>query len=548
MTSPMRGGVENRRPQDSGDEEIILDSVPAMVWFKDRENRIVRANRAAAEAIGKTPEEMAGASTYDLYPDQADSYYADDLEVITSGRAKRGIVETLTTASGEIRWVRTDKIPYRDAEGNIRGVIVFAVDITDHKLAEAALERSRDELEKRVRERTAELADLVENLRAEIAERCQVEERLALALWATDLGLWDWDATTDAVVYDRRWAEFLGYSPDEIESHLQNWQSRVHPDDLPQVMKALDAHVRERISPNYESEHRIRTRSGEYRWILARGQVAEWTPEGRAKRIIGTFRDITTRKTVEEQMRRQQSELAHVLRVHTVEGMAAELAHEINQPLGAIANFANGLAARLRKGPIQDQGMLDAAMQIGTQALRAARVLQRVRAFTRKDSIARLPANINTLVRDAASLIEPDTMRHQIRLYLSLDESLPMVNVDAIQVEQVILNLLRNGVEAIVESDGSQHSLFIETSRDHAGRVEVTVRDTGSGIAPEITGRLFEPFFTTKRDGLGMGLSISRSIIEAHEGTLHAPATGGRGATFRFTLPAKSGNVDADSD
>jgi PAS domain S-box-containing protein len=468
--------------------------------------------------------------------------------VINSGRAKCGIIEKMTVASGEQRWVRTDKIPYRDAEGNIRGVIVFAVDITDHKLAEAALERTRDELEKRVQERTAELAGTVESLRSAIAERLQIEERLALALWATDLGLWDWNAITDALVYDRRWAEFLGYEPDEIEPHLQHWQSRVHPDDLPLVMKTLNAHVRDKTSPNYESEHRIRTRSGEYRWILARGQVAEWTPEGLAKRVIGTFRDITARKTVEEQMHRQQAELAHVLRVHTVEGMAAELAHEINQPLGAIANFANGLAARLRKGPMQDQGMLDAAEQISTQALRAARVLHRVRAFTRKDSIARTPADINDRLRDAAYLIATDTIRHQTRMYLSLEEGLPPVNVDAIQVEQVILNLLRNAVEAIVESGDGQHALYIETSRDKAGQVEVTVRDTGNGIAPEILARLFEPFFTTKRDGLGMGLSISRSIIEAHDGTLNARASVGRGATFRFTLPGKPGNVEVNSD
>ena len=112
----------------------------------------------------------------------------------------------------------------------------------------------------------------------------------------------------------------------------------------------------------------------------------------------------------------------------------------------------------------------------------------------------------------------------------------------------MILNLLRNGVEAIVESGDGQHALYIETSRDKAGQVEVTVRDTGNGIAPEILARLFEPFFTTKRDGLGMGLSISRSIIEAHDGTLNAPASVGRGATFRFTLPGKPGNVDVNSD
>ena len=530
-----RGPVEAAELRD--EQDVILDAVPAFVWFKDRQNRVVRANRAAAEAIGKTPADLAGASTYDLYPDQAESYYQDDLEVITSGRPKLGIVETMRTASGEPRWVRTDKIPYRDARGEITGVIVFSVDITELKRAEAALERTRDELEERVRERTAELAGLVENLRSEIAERRQVEERLALSLWATDLGLWDWDVTTDRVVYDRRWAELLGYNPDDIEPHLQNWQTRVHPDDLPLVMKVLNDHVRYNSTPYYEAEHRIRTRSGDYRWILARGQVAERGPDGTARRVTGTFRDITARKRVEEQMRRQESELAHVLRVHTVEGMAAEIAHEINQPLGAIANFANGLAARLRKAPQQDDAMLDAAEQISSQALRAARVLKRVRDFSRKDPPRWAPCDINRLIRDAAQLIEPDTRRHRIRLALALDDSLPAVNVDAIQVEQVILNLLRNGIEAIVEAGDRPHALTIETALDANGQIEITVADTGRGIPPLIVDRVFEAFFTTKREGLGMGLSISRSIIEGHEGSFASPVSSDRGATFRFTLP-----------
>jgi PAS domain S-box-containing protein len=519
------------------EDSALLDWVPAFFWLKDRQNRILRANRAAAEAIGKTPAELAGASTYDLYPDQAEHYYRDDVEVITSGLPKRGIIETVRNASGESRWVRTDKIPYRDMDGQISGVIVFAVDITELKRAEAALERTRDELEERVRERTAELAGLVENLRSEIAERRQVEERLALSMWSTQLGLWDWDVATDRVVFDRRWADLLGYHPDEIEPHLHHWPSRVHPDDLPVVMKVLNDHVRDNLAPHYESEHRVRTRSGEYRWISAHGQVAERAPDGTARRVIGTFRDITARKRAEEQLRRQQSELAHVLRVHTVEGMAAEIAHEINQPLGAIANFANGLAARLRKSPVRDTAMLDVAEQISSQALRAARVLQRVRDFTRKDPPRWVPSDVNRLIRDAAHLIETDARRHQIRLVLSLDDSLPPVNVDVPQVEQVVLNLLRNGVESIVDAGDRRHVLTIESALDANGQVEVTVCDTGRGVPAPILDRIFEPLFTTKRDGLGMGLSISRSIIEAHEGRFAAAVTSDRGATFRFTLP-----------
>ncbi len=529
--------VEAALQRQRQEQAIILDAMPAMVWYKDCQNRILRANRAAAQAIGKTPEDFIGVSTYDLYPEMAERYYQDDLEVIASGQPKLGIVEQLWT-NGQEHWVRTDKIPYRDERGVITGVIVFAVDITELKHAEAALQHSRDELERRVGERTAELAAVVDNLRAEIAERRQVEERLELALWATGLGLWDWNIKTDAVIFDGRFAEVIGGRHAEVEPHLRSWQTRVHPDDLPVVMKTLRSVVFEGVTPQYESEHRIRTEDGTYRWILARGRVVEWAEDGSAVRGIGTYRDITDSKRVEEQMLRQQAELAHLLRVQTIDSMAAELAHEINQPLGAIVNFANGLAARLRQGAIDAAPMLTVAEQIGAEAMRAAQVLQRLRSFLRKEPPRRLPCDINQIVRTAAQLIEADVRRRHIAFHLALEDDLPAVNVDAIQIEQVILNLLRNGVEAIDAAAHGGDELTIITRHGRAGEVAVTVNDTGSGIALELRERLLEPFFTTKRTGLGMGLSISRSIIEAHVGTLSAPRNRGRGATVTFTLLA----------
>jgi len=399
-----------------------------------------------------------------------------------------------------------------------------------------ALERAHDGLERRVRERTAELAAVVDSLRTEIAERRLAEERLALALWATDLGMWDWNVKTNAVVYDQRGAQMLGYAPDTAERNLQVWQDLIHPEDRPSVMKALNDHVYEHRSPHYEVEHRLRTADGDYRWISARGRVVEWAADGSAARVIGTSWDITDRKRVEEQMHRQQAELAHVLRLQTIEGIAAELAHEINQPLGAIANFANGLAARLRKGA-PDTAMLDAAEQIGKQALRAASVLQRLRDFIRKEPPCRLPCDINRLVSDAAHLIKPDARRHQITLRLALGADLPAVAADGIQVEQVLINLLRNGVEAIAHAERRRGELHIGTGLSATGEVQVLVHDTGRGIPPSIRERLFEPFFTTKRDGLGMALSISRSIIVAHGGHLEVLTNSHDGATVRFTLP-----------
>jgi PAS domain S-box-containing protein len=451
----------------------------------------------------------------------------------------------MLTASGEKRWVRTDKIPYRDDNGEIVGVIVFALDITDRKLAEEALEAARADLERRVDARTAELQAAVATLRAEVTEREKAEERLALALWATDLGLWDWDLVTDEVVIDAGAAALLGYTVDELAPMVQRWRQLIHPDDLQRTDRALaDYLARAPRDGHVQVEHRMRTKGGEYRWVLTRGKIVQRSADGRVARLAGTHTDITASKALEAQMHRQQVELAHVLRLQTVEGVAAELAHEINQPLGAIANFASGLINRLRQGA-EPSTLLDGAEQIAKQATRAAEVLRRLRDFTRKGAPRREPADLNALVRDAVSLIEPDVRRHEVDVRLRLAAPSPPVLVDGVQLVQVILNLAINGVEAIAAAGRPGGRLTIET-RTAAERAEVIVSDTGTGLAPDVRERLFEPFFTTKRGGLGMGLSIARAIVEGHGGKLRAVApSNGAGATFAVSLPLGDAESDA---
>jgi PAS domain S-box-containing protein len=528
---------ELRRQRE--EQQIILDAMPAMVWYKDRHNRILRANRAAAAAIDRTSAELVGASTYELYPDEAASYHRDDLEVIESARPKLGIVEQMQTATGEKRWVRTDKIPYRDEQGEIVGVIVFAVDITEWKLAEEALEHARRELERRVEERTRELQAAIATLRAEVAEREKAEERLALAIWATDLGLWQWDVLSGEVLTDKGSADLLGYGVEELTPLVQQWRELIHPDDLRQTERALGAYLSgPQTGSHVEVEHRMRTKGGKYRWILTRGKVVQWSAEGTPQRIAGTHKDVTLRKELEAQMQRQQVELAHVLRLQTVEGVAGELAHEINQPLGAIANFASGLVARLQQGA-EPSTLLDGAEQIAKQAQRAAEVLRRLRDFTRKTAPRRELMDLNALVRDAVSLAEPDVRRHSVELRLRLAAPPPHVLADGVQLVQVILNLAINGVDAIVAA-GESRRLTIET-RAAGSQAQVLVSDTGTGLSPEAEQHLFEPFFTTKRGGLGMGLSIARGIVEGHGGRLVLEPPNGAGATFSVTLPIAEG-------
>jgi two-component system sensor histidine kinase DctS len=342
------------------------------------------------------------------------------------------------------------------------------------------------------------------------------------------------------VVIDKGAADLLGYAVEELRPLVQRWRQLIHPDDLPRTERALEDYLSgPRSGSHVEIEHRMRTKGGKYRWILTRGKAVQWSAAGRPQRIAGTHTDITARKEIEAQVHRQQVELAHVLRLQTVEGVAAELAHEINQPLGAIANFASGLVARLQQGA-EPATLLDGAEQIAKQALRAAEVLRRLRDFTRKTAPRRELMDLNALVRDAVSLVEPDVRRHAVELRLRLAEPPPHVLVDGVQIVQVVLNLALNGVDAVVAAGETAGCLTIET-RAAGTDAQVLMSDTGNGLSPEVRQHLFEPFFTTKRSGLGMGLSIARGIVEGHGGRLALEPGNGTGATFSVTLPIAEG-------
>jgi len=247
--------------------------------------------------------------------------------------------------------------------------------------------------------------------------------------------------------------------------------------------------------------------------------------------------ETAERRRAEARVDQQQAELAHVLRLYTLEGMAAQLAHEINQPLAAIVNFASGLERRLGNGELEIDTARRVVGRITREALRAATVVRRLRASVRKDTPKRERCDLSEVVRSAASLIEAEARSAGITLQLDLDSAAPRVEVDCIQLEQVVLNLLRNALDAIEIAPRGAHAIHLET-KIRGGCVEVRVRDTGPGLPVQDVAKLLEPFFTTKQQGLGMGLSISQRIVEAHGGALWGFTNPEGGATFAFTVPA----------
>lgn len=282
----------------------------------------------------------------------------------------------------------------------------------------------------------------------------------------------------------------------------------------------------------------------EEHWVTVR--VTPFEGDGPPRAVVA-HEDVTDRVRAEREARRHQAELAHVARVSTMGEMATGLAHELNQPLGAIVNYARGCTRRIDLAGSGPPEVREALERIVEQAVRASEIIRRIRRFVRKAPPRRETAQVNDLVLETLRLADNELRQHEVKTELDLAADLPPVHVDPIQIEQVILNLIRNAVEAMADVRTGPRRLYLRTSRHPQKKaVEVTVRDTGCGITPDVASRAFDQFFSTKNGGLGMGLAISRSIIEAHGGHLEALADAGPGGTFRFWLPASNeGDVNA---
>jgi signal transduction histidine kinase len=256
--------------------------------------------------------------------------------------------------------------------------------------------------------------------------------------------------------------------------------------------------------------------------------------------------EIAERKRAEEELQLRQAELAHVARQNIMGEMASGLAHEINQPLAAIVNYMKGCIRRLQSGPIPTPELLTVMERSAMQAERAGRIISRIRNFLRKEETSPVMVDINKIVRDAAEFIEPEARRHGITIRLELSKDALPALVDPIGIEQVILNLIHNGIEAMKSNKTGKPEVTIETSVVEGKYAEVAISDMGSGIPQDLVARVFDPFFSTKPDGLGMGLSICRSIIEAHDNKLWVEHNSHDGVTFRFRLAiSNEDNKDA---
>jgi PAS domain S-box-containing protein len=364
-------------------------------------------------------------------------------------------------------------------------------------------------------------------------QRAESEERFRLMADSAPVMIWMSGPDKLCTYFNKTWLDFTGRP---IERELgAGWSEGVHPDDLE---RCLDTYVRAfDARQGFRMEYRLRRFDGEHRWILDAG-APRFESDGAFAGYIGSAIDIHDRKRAEMDAHQLRQELAHVGRVATLGELAGSLAHELKQPLTAI--LANAQAAvRLLPSSSELNEVREILHDIAEDDERAVEVIGRLRSLLKKEELACKPLELNDLVQRVVQLVSHETTVRRAVLALDLDPALPPVSGDRVQLQQVLLNLIMNGLDAVSAVAPEDRKLLIRTRRQGAHTIEVAVCDSGTGIDSNRLAQIFEPFVTTKPHGLGLGLSISRSIIEAHGGQLTAANNPDRGATFRFILPVE---------
>ena len=475
----------------------LVNSLEGIVWEADAVTfKFLFVSKQAERILGYPVERWLSEATFwKDHIDPDDREWAVNLCVTATAEKRDHDFEyRMIAADGQIVWLRdlVTVVVEGDRATRLRGVMV---DITKRKRAEEAL---------RVQ---ASLLNLTHD-----------------TVFVRDMN--------DLITYWNRGAEELyGWKREEAIGQVSHqFMQTIFPAPLEEINEELLRTGR------WEGELTHTKRDGTQvvvasRWSLQRDE------QERPAAILETNNDITERKRAEEALSKAQTELAHITRVMTMGELAASIAHEINQPLAAVVTNGSACMRWLTRSQPDLEEARDAVQRIIRDGKRASEIIARIRALLKRTATNRLPLDINEVIQETMALAQNEAGRRRVSLRTDFAANLPSVLGDRVQLQQVILNLMMNGIEAMSSvSDGSRQ-LLIKTQRDDSEQVLISVTDSGIGLDPKHAEHLFEAFFTTKTEGMGMGLSISRSIIEAHGGRLWATPNAGSGATFQFTVP-----------
>jgi PAS domain S-box-containing protein len=379
---------------------------------------------------------------------------------------------------------------------------------------------------------------LVHELQASEAGLRESQKRVSLALEAGSLGIWIRDLAQNEIWASHTWRELFGFAPSEALEFNAILQ-RLHPDDREGLRQAAATAVAGADGGKYQTEYRLTRPDGATRWISSQGRV-EFDAMGQPVLIRGADRDVTARKQAEQETQLLQQEIAHAGRVSMMGQLASGLAHEINQPLASILRNAEAAELFLQHSSPDLEEIRAILSDIRSDDERAGHVIDRMRGLLRRQALDTGLLDVGALVGDVAALVRMDAAMRQVKLEIDVPADLPHARGDRVQIQQVLLNLILNGMDALngtrLEDRRVDVTARLDVARG-APTVEIAVGDAGHGIPGDMLARIFDPFVTTKPDGMGIGLAVSRTIVEAHSGHLWAENRDGGGAAFRFTLP-----------
>jgi len=479
---------------------LMVDSIPAPIAIMTAAGEVDAVNRPVLDYFGTTLEKLKGWAAGDwVHPDDLPLAIQAWTRAMETGHPYE-IESRHRRADGVYRWFHVRGFPLRDTDGHILSWCVLQTDIDDRRKAEEALSANKHNL------------DLIINTIPTLA----------------------WSAHPDgsADFFNQHYLQYVGLSLEQVQNW--GWTVAVHPDDL----NSLIADWRSMMASCAASETQARLRrfDGEYRWFLFRtnplrdasGNIVKW---------FGVNTDIEDRKRAEETLRNTQESLARVARMMTMGELTASIAHEVNQPLSGIITNANTCLRMLAADPPNVEGARETARRTIRDGNRASDVVARLRALFAKKRPTMELLDLNEAVREVIALSSSELKSHRVILRSELAADLPPLIGDRIQLQQVVLNLMRNASDAMSSIEDRPRQLAIRTERYEGDQVRLTVEDTGVGFEAQNEQKLFEAFYTTKSNGIGVGLSVSRSIIGSHGGRLSGQPNQGPGANFSFTIP-----------
>lgn len=362
----------------------------------------------------------------------------------------------------------------------------------------------------------------------------QAEERWRFALDGHGDGVWEWLPRTGAATVSQRFLDMLGFGPEDAARPFDYWDARTHPDDYLRMHQAIMQHFLGE-QPEIAGDFRMMTIDGQYRWLSIRARAIERDRSGYVERLIGSVRDVHEQRLQAQRERLHEEQLMHTARLAIMGELVTVIAHEVTQPLTAISNFAAVARHHAVRG--NDPAAVTGALErIGELVRQTGEVVHRIRSFVRKGEVRREAVALNTVVVDVMRLADLQARECQAEIVLELGMSLPLLQADRMQLGQMVLNLARNGLESMQDSDGLR-VLTLRTFLNATGELVIEVQDAGCGLPQPLAMDVFTPFKTTKPDGLGVGLSICKTVVDNHHGRLWATPVRPNGTVFHVALP-----------